>query len=205
MQINNLQKEFGEFKAVNNVSMKMYEGEIFALLGHNGAGKTTTISMITGLIMPTSGSGSFHGVDLFRQMKKIRTTLGVCPQLDVLFEDLTVREHLEMYYTYKDPSKNFLMDAPQQESMNQQEEVEKWLDKLYLREYEAVYSQNLSGGTKRRLSVAIALIAGSKLILLDEPSSGMDLTSKYKLWDILKEIKKDRVIILTTHYMDEAD
>jgi len=75
----------------------MYEGEIFALLGHNGAGKTTAISMVTGLIMPTQGEGSFRDVDLFGQMKKIRTTLGVCPQLDVLFDDLTVKEHLEMY------------------------------------------------------------------------------------------------------------
>lgn len=83
--------------------------------------------------------------------------------------------------------------------MNKHDEVEKWLDKLYLREQQDVFTQNLSGGTKRRLSVAIALIAGSKLVLLDEPSSGMDLTSKYKLWDILKELKKDRIIILTTH------
>lgn len=83
--------------------------------------------------------------------------------------------------------------------MTKEGEVEKWLDKLYLREYEDVLSQNLSGGTKRRLSVAISVIGGSKLILLDEPSSGMDLTSKYKLWDILKELKKERVIILTTH------
>lgn len=83
--------------------------------------------------------------------------------------------------------------------MTKEGEVEKWLDKLYLREFENVLSQNLSGGTKRRLSVAISVIGGSKLILLDEPSSGMDLTSKYKLWDILKELKKERVIILTTH------
>lgn len=83
--------------------------------------------------------------------------------------------------------------------MTKESEVEKWLDKLYLREFENVLSQNLSGGTKRRLSVAISVIGGSKLILLDEPSSGMDLTSKYKLWDILKELKKERVIILTTH------
>lgn len=96
LEINDMRKEFGKFTAVNDVSMKMFEGEIFALLGHNGAGKTTTISMVTGLIMPTSGSGSFRNVDLFGQMRKIRTTLGVCPQLDVLFEDMTVREHLEM-------------------------------------------------------------------------------------------------------------
>lgn len=91
-----MRKEFGKFTAVNDVNMKMFEGEIFALLGHNGAGKTTTISMVTGLIMPTKGDGSFHNVELFAQMKKIRTTLGVCPQLDVLFEDMTVKEHLEM-------------------------------------------------------------------------------------------------------------
>jgi len=78
-------------------------------------------------------------------------------------------------------------------------EVNKYLDKFILREYEYEYSQNLSGGVKRRLSVAIALIGGSKLVLLDEPSSGMDITSRYQLWDILKEIKKDKIIILTTH------
>jgi ABC-type glutathione transport system ATPase component len=97
LKIENLRKEFGNFTAVDDVSVNMYEGEIFALLGHNGAGKTTAISMVTGLIMPTQGEGSFRDVDLFGQMKKIRTTLGVCPQLDVLFEDLTVKEHLEMY------------------------------------------------------------------------------------------------------------
>lgn len=85
------------------------------------------------------------------------------------------------------------------------DEVEKYLDKLMLREYEHQYSQTLPGGTKRRLSVAIALIGDSKLVLLDEPTSGMDITSRYQLWDILKEIKKDRTIILTTHYMDEAE
>lgn len=84
--------------------------------------------------MPTKGEGSFHHVDLFAQMKKIRTTLGVCPQLDVLFEDMTVKEHLEMYYTYKDPSKNFLLDQNEASTMNKHDEVEKWLDKLYLRE-----------------------------------------------------------------------
>lgn len=96
LKIMGLKKKFGNFTAVNDVNIKMFENEIFALLGHNGAGKTTTISMITGLIMPTKGDGEYHGVDLFPQMKKVRTTLGVCPQLDVLFEDMTVKEHLEM-------------------------------------------------------------------------------------------------------------
>lgn len=103
-------------------------------MGHNGAGKTTTISMVTGLIMPTKGSGSFRKVHLFEQMKKIRTTLGVCPQLDVLFEDMTCREHLEMYYTYKDPSQNFLLDNEEVAKMTQESEVDKWMDKLALRE-----------------------------------------------------------------------
>ena len=106
--------------------MKMKEGEI-ALLGHNGAGKTTAISMITGLLMQVAGKSKFRNMDLFGQMKKIRTTICVCPQLDVLIEDMSVREHLEMYYTFKDPKSNFLgADA----TFDMHAEVEKWLDKM---------------------------------------------------------------------------
>jgi len=90
-------KIFGNNTAVNDVNLMIYESDIFALLGHNGAGKTTTINMITGLIMPNAGEAHFKKVDIFQQMNKIRTTLGVCPQLDVLFDDMTVKEHLEMF------------------------------------------------------------------------------------------------------------
>lgn len=104
---------------------------------------------------------------------------------------------------YKNPLNNYLLENKNDYSM--QSEVDKWLEKLDLLTFKDQQTQNLSGGVKRRLSVAIALIGGSKLVILDEPSSGMDLTSRYQLWDILKEVKKDRIIILTTHYMDEAE
>lgn len=106
-----MDKDFGIVHAVNNVNLKFYEGEIFALLGHNGAGKTTTINMLTGLLMPTKGEAYFKNTSVFGEMDKIRTTLGVCPQLDVLFENLTVREHLEMFYTFKNPKNNFLLNG----------------------------------------------------------------------------------------------
>jgi len=92
-----LKKEFGSKKAVNDVNLMIYEGDIFALLGHNGAGKTTTMNIITGLLMPDSGHVDFQNLSVFAEMNKFRTTLGVCPQLDVLFENMTVREHLEMF------------------------------------------------------------------------------------------------------------
>lgn len=131
MQILGLRKEFGPKVAVDNNYLKLYEGDIFALLGHNGAGKTTTINMLTGLFMPTRGEVKFHGTDLFRDMGKVRSTLGVCPQLDVLFDDLTVREHLEMFWTYKNPENNYLISNP--EEYGKESEVSKWLDKLDLR------------------------------------------------------------------------
>jgi len=101
----------------------MYDGEIFALLGHNGAGKTTTINMITGLLMPSKGEAYYKNINLFSQMQKIRTTLGVCPQLDVLFDDITVQEHLELFYIFKNPKNNFLITNPEEYDMNT--EIEK--------------------------------------------------------------------------------
>lgn len=95
--IDQLRKEFGSKVAVNGINLTMYNNEIFALLGHNGAGKTTTMNMISGLLNPTTGTIKFKGVDLLENLQKVRTTLGVCPQLDVLFDDMTVQEHLEMF------------------------------------------------------------------------------------------------------------
>ena len=127
-------------------------------------------------------------------MDKIREFLGICPQHDVLFDFLTPREHLDIFYDFKggDPSRK-------------QEEINRLIDGVGLNNdyYKSAYK--LSSGTKRKLSVSIALCAGSKLILLDEPTAGMDLSARRKLWDILKAYKKNRIILLTTHFMEEAD
>ncbi len=172
----------------------MFTGQIFALLGHNGAGKTTTVSMLTGLIESTEGSAEIFGIDLFDKMDEVREFLGVCPQHNILFDLLTPQEHLEIFCDFKGV-----------ESNTKKDEISKMLTEISLQDHKNSIVQNLSEGSKRQLSVAIALIGGSKLVMLDEPTSGMDLSSRRVLWNMLKKYKKDRIIILTTHYMDEAD
>jgi ATP-binding cassette, subfamily A (ABC1), member 3 len=195
LKVTDLKKTFENgFQAVKGVNLKMYNGQIFALLGHNGAGKTTTISMLTGLINSTSGFAEVFGVDLFEDMNEVRHFLGVCPQHDILFDLLTPEEHLEIFCDFK--------GVPRKE---QAEQIKKMLIDVDVYHHRDTVAENLSGGSRRKLSVAIALIGGSKLVLLDEPTSGMDLSARRKLWNMLKNYKHNRIIILTTHYMDEAD
>jgi len=195
IKVEGLKKVFDTGKvAVDGVSFNMYKGQIFALLGHNGAGKTTTISMITGLFGPTSGSTNVFGLDVQEDLEEIRKTMGICPQHDILFDNLTVKEHLEMYAVFKG------VDGERIPS-----EVKKTIEDIGLGDKLNYLSKNLSGGQKRKLSIGMAFIGGSKFILLDEPSSGMDTSARRKLWDMLKNYKHDRVVLLTTHFMDEAD
>ena len=172
----------------------MYNGQIFALLGHNGAGKSTTISMLTGLIASTNGSCEVFGYDMFDEIDSVRQFLGVCPQHDILFDLLTPKEHLDIFSDFK--------GVP---SSTKKEEIEKMLIDCDVHLHKDKQARNLSGGNKRKLSVAIAMIGGSRLVLLDEPTAGMDLSARRKLWNMLKSYKQNRIIILTTHYMDEAD
>ncbi|EAS01530.2 ABC transporter family protein (macronuclear) [Tetrahymena thermophila SB210] len=199
LKIQDLKKTFygrGQpFNAVSNLSLTMYKNQIFVLLGHNGAGKTTTISMLTGLLQSTRGSAKVYGLDLQTQIEQIRTFMGVCPQHDVLFDNLTVKEHLELFAAFRGVKDQQLL----------KKEVEKLITDVDLQEKTNVLSKNLSGGQKRRLSVAIAFVGQSKLIYLDEPTSGMDTSARRYIWDMLKQYRNDRIIILTTHFMDEAD
>jgi len=198
IRIKNLRKEFKKKKkvkvAVAGTSLDMYEGQITALLGHNGAGKTTTISMLTGFMVPTSGTAVINSYDIRREMDKVRNSLGLCPQHDVLFETLTVKEHLEFFGTLKGCPKSTLDD-----------EVSDMISLLHLEDKTNVQSANLSGGMKRKLSVGMALIGGSKVVVLDEPSSGVDPAARRQLWDILQSQREGRTMLLTTHFMDEAD
>ena len=194
--VSNIVKAFEDGKvAVDHVNIKFYKDEIFALLGHNGAGKTTLISMLTGLYEATEGSAFYDGDDILdsNNMDEFRTKLGICPQHDVLFGQLTIREHLEMFCIFKGYS-----------SGNIDEEINKTLHDFELDNIQNITAENLSAGQRRKLSIAIALIGGSKIIFLDEPSSGMDITSRRNLWDILKRQTEQKIIILTTHYMEEA-
>ena len=196
LRIKNIVKIFGDGKkAVDNVNLNFYKDEIFALLGHNGAGKTTLISMLTGLYEATQGNAYYDGYDILdsNNMDTFRMKLGICPQHDVLFEDLTIREHLEMFCIFKGYTSN-----------NIDNEINKTIHDFELDNIQNIISKNLSAGQRRKLSIAISLIGGSKVIFLDEPSSGMDITSRRNLWDILKRQSEQKIIILTTHYMEEA-
>ena len=196
LRIRNIVKIFGDGKkAVDNVNLNFYKDEIFALLGHNGAGKTTLISMLTGLYEATEGTAYYDGYDILdsNNMDKFRTILGICPQHDVLFDDLTIREHLEMFCIFKGYT-----------SDNIDGEINKTMHDFELDNIQNITAKNLSAGQRRKLSIAISLIGGSKVIFLDEPSSGMDITSRRNLWDVLKRQSEQKIIILTTHYMEEA-
>ncbi|XP_063961818.1 phospholipid-transporting ATPase ABCA3-like [Lytechinus pictus] len=194
VQIKNLKKAFGKKVAVNDLSISMYEGQITALLGHNGAGKTTTISMLTGLFPPTSGTAVVNGHDIRIDIDGVRSNLGLCPQHDVLFDDMTVEEHL--YFFAK------LKGYPHEDV---QDEIDRYIASVGLEDKRSVKSKSLSGGMKRKLSVGIALIADSKIVMLDEPTSGMDPSARRFTWDLLQQHRKGRTMILTTHFMDEAD
>jgi len=189
-----VKRDRAELVAVRDLTLTMYEGQITCLLGHNGAGKTTTISMLTGLYSPTSGDAFLHGYSIRHQMSSIRRHLGICPQHNVLFDTLTVREHLELLAVLKGTPAALISRA-----------VEDKIAEVGLSAKSDTYSAALSGGMKRKLSVGMALIGDSKVVFLDEPTSGMDPYSRRSTWDLLKRAKVGRVIVLTTHFMDEAD
>ncbi|XP_072453663.1 phospholipid-transporting ATPase ABCA3-like isoform X2 [Notamacropus eugenii] len=198
IKIKNLSKTYmmGKVRkeAIKNLSLNVYEGQITVLLGHNGAGKTTTLSILTGLFPPTSGQTYISGYEISQNMVHIRKSLGVCPQHDVLFDELTVIEHLSFYGQLKGLSEQ-----------NCPKEVKHMLSILDMERKSHTCSKLLSGGMKRKVSVGIALIAGSKVVMLDEPTSGMDPVSRRSTWDLLQQQKNKRTIMLTTHFMDEAD
>lgn len=174
----------------------MYSDQIFALLGHNGAGKTTTISMISGLIPLSDGQIKVMGLNVEGEAEKIKQIMGVCPQTNPIYPKLTVYEHLSLYSKVKTKVK------PQEE---REAEIDTILNDIDLMDKKNFVAGNLSGGQKRKLCVACAFIGGSKVILLDEPTSGLDVSARRHLWNMLKKYKKDKIIILTTHFMDEAD
>ena len=154
------------FTAVNGVSLDMYDNEIFGLLGHNGAGKTTLINCLSGMLPITSGYANINGLDVYTDIGSIRQSLGICPQHDVLWDFLTVYEHLILFARMKGVSKSKLFA-----------EVDDMIEKIGMNEKKQYYPTQLSGGQKRKLSLGIALIGGSKIVFLDEPSSGMDPNS----------------------------
>ncbi|KAK5576635.1 hypothetical protein RB653_007779 [Dictyostelium firmibasis] len=198
ISIRNLRKEYhtgdGLRVAVNDLYLDMYENQIHALLGPNGSGKSTTIGMMTGLTPPTSGNAFVHGYGILNQMSSVRRHLGVCPQTDIIWQQLTVLDHLKIYASLKGVAPSEI-----------QREAEKMANEIDLGEKIHTQAGSLSGGQKRKLCLGIAFIGRSDVIFLDEVSSGMDPLSRRGVWDFLLKYKKGRTIILTTHYLEEAD
>ncbi|KAI8610816.1 hypothetical protein BC830DRAFT_1143991 [Chytriomyces sp. MP71] len=187
-------KGLGPKFAVKDVSFAAEIGQVFGLLGPNGAGKTTLISILTGLYTPSSGHGIMAGYDLRADSTDICKVMGICPQFDILWEDLTVEEHLYFYARMKGATKQ-VEDAY----------VNQALANVSLTSLRFRLSKRLSGGEKRRLSIAIALIGTPKVVFLDEPTTGLDPEVRRLIWSIVHEAKKDKAVILTTHSMEEAE
>ncbi|CAI9757523.1 unnamed protein product [Fraxinus pennsylvanica] len=182
--------------AVRGLSLALPQGECFGMLGPNGAGKTSFINMMIGLIKPSSGAAYVQGLDIRTDMNQIYTSMGVCPQHDLLWERLTGREHLLFYGRLKNLKGAALNQA-----------VEESLRSVNLFHGGVADKQagKYSGGMKRRLSVAISLIGDPKVVYMDEPSTGLDPASRKMLWNVVKRAKQNRAIILTTHSMEEAE
>ena len=195
LEIENIKKSFGNKIVLNGLSFKLYRNEIFVLLGHNGAGKTVLLNILTGLLKADSGNVIYNSCNILTPsgLKYFHKIIGICPQEDILFEHLTVEEHLNIFCKFK--------SVPNVEI---EEEITKVLHNLDFTEKRFTKVSNLSGGQKRKLSIALALIGGSSIIFLDEPTSGMDITTRRNLWDILKRSLNGKIIILTTHFMEEA-
>lgn len=201
VKVDSLSKTFrmkgNQFKnAVVDLSLAMDRGEVFGLLGPNGCGKTTTISMITGQIPPSRGQVFVGGFNVVNERMKALEQLGIVPQFDVLYDDLTVCEHLEIYAQMKGVNssqiKQWAQCIAELVSLSN-------LD-LYLRK-----AKELSGGMKRRLSIGISLLSHPKVLFLDEPTTGLDPDVKRSIWDVIESMRHDRCILLTTHAMDEAE
>ncbi|KFB48612.1 AGAP006380-PA-like protein [Anopheles sinensis] len=195
VEIKQLRKVYkGNKAAVDGLNLRMYENQISVLLGHNGAGKTTTMSMLTGVFSPTSGTALINGHDIRTDIEGVRGSLGLCPQHNVLFDEMTVEEHLKFFSRLK--------GVP---SDGVPAEIDRYLKLLELTDKRTAQSQTLSGGMKRKLAVGMALCGGSKVVLLDEPTSGMDPSARRALWNLLQREKQNRTMLLSTHFMDEAD
>ena len=192
IEVKNLTKKFKDKTAVDNIDFSIKQGELFALLGTNGAGKTTTIKMLCGLILPTSGDIKIEGMDMKKDVFKIKEILNVSPQETAIAPNLTVKENLE-----------FMAGVYQ---INNKEDKIKELIKLFkLDEVLNKRAKTLSGGWQRKVSIAISLINDPKILFLDEPTLGLDVIARKELWKVIGSLKGKITIILTTHYMEEAE
>ncbi len=192
IQVRNLTKQFKNVLAVNDVSFNVKEGEIFGVLGLNGAGKTTTIKMMSGLTRPTNGDIKVFDYDIYKDINKIKSIIGVSPQESAIANNLTVKENIELMASLYFKDKVKIKDN-----------TERVINNLGLENYINRRAKTLSGGYKRRLSIAMALVTNPRILFLDEPTLGLDVINRHELWNVINNLKGKVTIILTSHYMEE--
>ncbi|PRP80817.1 ABC transporter A family member 2 isoform 2 [Planoprotostelium fungivorum] len=180
--------------AVKELCLQVQSDTLLCLLGPNGAGKTTTMHMLCGFHDATGGDAKIFGNSIVDNIKAVQSIMGLCPQFDILWNELTAEEHLHLFASLRGISDDRV-----------EEEVTRLLESVSLQEVRRQRSSGFSGGMKRRLSVAISLIGDPKIVFLDEPTTGMDPVSRRQVWDVIERAKKGKVIVLTTHSMEEAD
>ncbi len=194
VEISKLRKEYNGKAAVDDIDIQIEEDSLFALLGVNGAGKTTTIKMLTGLVKPTSGDAAIFGHSIVREIDRVKKIVNISPQETSIAPNLTVRENLE-----------FMAGIYGMDKDEIRKRVEEMIEKFSLGEVEKQRAKTLSGGWQRKISIAMALITKPKVVFLDEPTLGLDVLARRELWKEIKRLKKEVTIVLTTHYMEEAE
>lgn len=195
IQVENLCKQFGDFKAVDQISLEVAQGEIFGFLGANGAGKTTAMKMLCGLSIPTSGNATVAGYDVYTQNELIKQSIGYMSQKFSLYEDLTVKENIRFYAgIYGIQPKNILQKTGQ------------LLSQLNLEKEANVLVGQLPLGWKQKLAFSVAIFHDPQIVFLDEPTGGVDPITRREFWNLIYEAaEKGITVFVTTHYMDEAE
>ena len=195
VEIENLRKVFGDFTAVDGITLSVSRGEVFGFLGPNGAGKSTTIKMLCGLLMPTSGSGSVGGYDILTQSEEIKQHIGYMSQRFSLYDDLTVEQNIKFF--------SGMYGVPGQRLKERREWV---LDMAGLRDKRTAVTRTLAGGFKQRLALGCAILHEPPILFLDEPTSGVDPVSRRNFWNMIHDLSRSgTTVFVTAHYMDEAE
>jgi len=195
IEVKNLTRDFGDFRAVDDLSFKVRRGEVFGFLGPNGAGKSTMIQLLTGLLYPTSGTGKVAGLDLVRQARQIKRQIGYMSQRFSLYEDLTVEENLRFFGGIYGLS-----------PASSRERARELLNRMDLSERRRDLTRHLAKGLRQRLALASAILHDPAILFLDEPTSGVDPVSRRKFWDLIYDMADAGVTTLvTSHYLDEDE
>lgn len=192
IKVENISKSFGKTQALKNVTLEIGDKECFAILGFNGAGKTTLLNILSTVLTPTSGTAWIDGYRLWEENEKIKSILNIAPQEIAVAKNLTVEE-------------NLCLVADLYEIENKKQRVEEMLSSFGLTEKRKSQAKKLSGGQLKRLSIALAVLTEPKILFLDEPTLGLDIKARQRLWEMIKGLKEKMTILLTTHYLEEVE